>query len=256
MSNAIKSWSAVIRDIIESNGGQASLHTLYQQAKEHRNLPTGDWQKTLRGVLYRQVRKGEYVRVGLGVFARPQQAQNQTATAYQQAAQGQSFLNYLKQQSDTHSAIQGMLIEIGNHLGYLTYTSDKNRTFDGKPLVSLCQLSEIPPFAYPELVDVARNRDVLWFSNTRHPFPKYIYDVENTTDFRNSMQQMYQLQDFDARFVLVADTQRRAQFQRNLQCEPFVKIAARYWFRSYEQVVRFYFSCVEHYELRLQFLDA
>lgn len=67
---------------------------------------------------------------------------------------------------------------------------------------------------------------------------------------------MDKLQDFDARFVLVADSQRREPFQRNLQCEPFVKIAARYWFRSYEQVVRFYFSCVKHYELRLQFLDA
>ncbi|MFN4032378.1 MAG: hypothetical protein ACK4ME_01950 [Fimbriimonadales bacterium] len=256
MSNATKSWSEVIRAIIQSNGGQASLHTLYEQAGQYRNLPTGDWQKTLRGVLYREARKGEYIRVGLGVFALPQQAQNLPPTAYQQAAQGQSFRNYLEQQSDTHGAVQGMLIEIGNYLGYLTYTSDKNRTFDGKPLQNLCRLSKIPQFAYPGLVNIARRRDVLWFSNSRHPLPKYIYDVENTTDFRNSMQQMYQLKDFDARFVLVADAQKRSLFEQKLQCEPFAEIASRYWFRSFEQVARFYFSCVEHYELRLLFLEG
>ncbi|MCS6919165.1 MAG: hypothetical protein NZM28_05305 [Fimbriimonadales bacterium] len=249
------SWPEVIHAIIVANGGQATLPMLYQQAEQYRKLPSGDWQKTLRGVLYREVRKGRYERIGLGVFALPEQAQRQSQNAYHEAAQGQSYLEYLSQQTDLHGAVQGMLLEIGNYLGYLTYTSDKNRAFDGKPLSSLCGLQKIPEFSYKDIVQITSFRDVVWFTNTRRPFPKYVYDVENTTDFDNSMQQMYQLQGIDTRFVLVAEEKKRKLFEQKLQREPFVQIASRYAFRSYEQVVRFYFSCVEHYELRLAFLD-
>lgn len=249
------SWPEVIRAIIEANGGQATLPVLYQQAGQYRKLPAGDWQKTLRGVLYREARKGRYVRTGLGVFALPEQAQKQAQNAYQEAAQGQSYLNYLQQQKDLHGAVQGMLIEIGNYLGYLTYTSDKNRTFDGKPLSSLCSLQQIPEFSYKDIVQITSFRDAVWFSNTQRPFPKYVYDVENTTDFDNSMYQMYQIREVNAHFVLVAEEKKRKVFEQKLQREPFMQIASRYAFRSYEQVVRFYFSCVEYYEQHFEFLD-
>jgi hypothetical protein len=250
------SWAEVIHAIIEANGGQATLPVLYQQAGQYRTLPSGDWQKTLRGVLYREVRKGRYLRIGLGVFALPERVQGQPHNAYEDAAQGRSYHAYLQQQSDLHGAIQGMLLEIGNYLGYLTYTSDRNRIFDAKPLGSLCGLQQIPAFTYDEIVRITSLRDVVWFSNSRHPFPKYVYDVENTTDFDNSMHQMYQLRETNARFVLVADEKKRRLFEQKLQREPFAQIASRYAFRSYEQVVRFYFSCVEHYEMRFEFLEV
>lgn len=170
--------------------------------------------------------------------------------------QGRSHLDYLKQQSDLHGAVQGMLLEIGNYLGYLTYTSDKNRSFDGKPLSSLCGLQRVPEFTYEEIVRITSLRDVVWFSNSQHPFPKYVYDVENTTDFDNSMHQMYRLRETTARFVLVADTKKQKLFEQKIRSEPFVQIASRYAFRSYEQVARFYFSCVEYYELYLAFLGS
>jgi len=246
-------WSEVIRKIIEQHE-QASLQLLYQEAANHRPLPQGDWKKTLRGVLYREVRRGRYQRIGLGVFALPKYAQQQQHSAYKAAAQRVSYQTYLSKQQDIHGAIQGMLLEIGNYLGYLTYTSDKNRTFDGKPLSSLCELSTVPNFSYPEIVQITSQRDVVWFSKDPRPFPKYIYDVENTTDFERSMRRMYNMREINSRFVLVADEQKRSCFERMLQQDPFNEIASRYTFRSYEQVVRFYFSCVEYYEQHFAFL--
>jgi hypothetical protein len=64
-------WTEVIEAIMADNKGVASLGLLYQQASRYRSLPSGDWQKTLRGVLYREVRRGRYVKVGLGVYALP-----------------------------------------------------------------------------------------------------------------------------------------------------------------------------------------
>ena len=46
-------WTEVIEAIMADNKGVASLELLYQQASRYRSLPPGDWQKTLRGVLYR-----------------------------------------------------------------------------------------------------------------------------------------------------------------------------------------------------------
>ena len=47
-------WTEVIEKIMHDNRGVASLGLLYQQASLYRSpLPAGDWQKTLRGVLYR-----------------------------------------------------------------------------------------------------------------------------------------------------------------------------------------------------------
>lgn len=246
-------WPEVIRKIIEQHK-QVSLQLLYQEAANHRLLPQGDWKKTLRGVLYREVRKGRYQRIGLGVFALPEYAQQQQHSAYKSAAQRVSYQTYLSKQQDIHGAIQGMLLEIGNYLGYRTYTSDKNRTFDGKPLSSLCGLSEVPDFSYHHIVQITRQRDVVWFSQDPRPFPKYIYDVENTTDFYRSMYNMYNMREINTHFVLVADEQKRDRFKQMLQTNPFNEIASRYAFRSYEQVVRFYFSCVEYYEQHFEFL--
>jgi hypothetical protein len=53
---------------------------------------------------------------------------------------------------------RGCCIEIGNYLEYQTYTSDRNRAFDGKRLGDLCRLQQVPPFTYPDLVEtVARD---------------------------------------------------------------------------------------------------
>jgi hypothetical protein len=247
-------WTAVIEAIMADNGGVASLEMLYQQASQYRSpLPAGDWQKTLRGVLYREVRRGRYVKVGLGVYALPSD-QSQTS-AYAQAVRGVSPSNYLQQVSDVHSAVEGMLIEIGNYLEFQTYTSDRNRAFDGNRLGDLCRLQQVPPFTYAELVDIVSRCDVIWFSHGRRPFPKFVYEVENTTNFVASMYKMYQIKEIDARFVLVAPEARRSEFLQRLKDEPFSGVSSRYTFRSFEQVAEFYFSCARHYELREAFLS-
>ncbi|GBC92436.1 hypothetical protein HRbin15_00906 [bacterium HR15] len=248
-------WAEIIEAILRENKGVASLESLYQGVSKYRSpLPAGDWQKTLRGVLYREVRRGRFIKVGLGVYALPERPPAKTS-AYTYALEGKSAKAYLSQLSDPHSAIEGMLIEIGNFMEYLTYTCDQNRFFDGKRLGDLCRLQQVPPFTYPDLQSLVARCDVVWFGRTQQPFPKFIYEVEATTDFTNSLLKMYQLLDFNARFILVAPEKRRALFEQRLQQAPFAQVRQRFAFRPFEQVARFYFSCVEHYELRADFLS-
>lgn len=245
-------WNDLIELIMTKNNGMASINFLYDQAPKHKELPSGDWQKTLRGVLYREVNRGRFKKIGLGVYAVPSYEDKNSAYSY--ALKNRPARDYLSDIEDKHSTIEGMLIELGNFFEYTTYTSDLNRSFDGKQLRELCSMTEVPDFTYPELKSLISKCDTIWFTKARLPFPKCIFEVESTTDFINSMFKMYQLVDFDTRFILVASQERETIFTNRINKEPFVKHKPKFWFRSFEDVGRLYFNSVEHYELKSKFL--
>ncbi len=234
------------------NGGVASIQCLYRNASKFKEMPTGDWQKTLRGVLYREVNRGRFKKIGLGVYALSNYKND--ASAYSYVLQNKNAEEYLRTAKDYHSTAEGMLIELGNYFDYVTYTSDLNKTFDGKRLEDLCQITEIPEFTYPELKNTVAKSDVIWFGKSRLLFPKVIFEVESTTNFINSMFKMYQLIHFDANFVLVASENRENIFLDRLRKEPFVKAKHKFSFRSFKAVTKLYFTSVEHYELKSNFL--
>lgn len=250
-TNKIK-WNDLIEEIIRNNNGISSLNYLYEKAPLYRLLPVGDWQKTLRGVLYREVNRGRFKKIGLGVYALS--SYENENTAFFSALRREPYQKYLTMIEDIHSTIEGMLIEIGNFFEYKTYTSDINKDFDSKKLKELCSLSKIPDFTYPELKSIVSKIDTIWFSKTKLPFPKFIFEVESTTDFTNSMLKMYQIINYDSRFILVAPKRKEKKFKERLTREPFESVRNKFGFRSFEEVVKLYFSSVEHYELKSRFV--
>lgn len=235
-----------------ANGGLASLPFLYENAHKYRKLPSGDWQKTLRGVLYRDVKKGRFIRVGLSVYGLPTFSTEKSA--YSSAVAEGNPRDFIARTEDTHSTIEGMLIELGNFYDFLTYTSDKNKMFDGKNLSSIERLHEIPEFTYEELIKTVKKSDIIWFSKkAKHIFPKYIYEVEHSTDFTGSMVKMLQLKDFDTRFVLTSWESRRQIFDQRVNQELFNEVKSKFVFRPFELVAELYFSAVKHFELQSQF---
>ena len=119
-------WNDLIEKIMIDNGGSASLIYLYENTTKYKKLPEGDWQKTLRGVLYRDEKKGRFKKIGLGVFAVANF--NLINSAFDSALKNKSFESYLKSAKDLHSSIEGMLIELGNFFDYRTYTCDINKS--------------------------------------------------------------------------------------------------------------------------------
>lgn len=136
----------------------------------------------------------------------------------------------------SHSYYQGLLVEIGKMKAYKTYipAQDKNRVYLNKRLGDVSDSTVIPPFSYPELVRRARTVDVIWF-NDRH-MPDSMFEVEHTTDIKNSLEKFYELQDFNVSFVIVADNFRRNQFEEIIGRSIFSPIKDRVKFRSYDSV--------------------
>lgn len=149
----------------------------------------------------------------------------------------------------THSYYQGLLVEIGKIAGYTTFipAQDKHRLFLGEELGRLAHSTIIPPFTYPDLLRKARTIDVVWF-NCRN-MPSYFYEVEHTTDFKNSLTKFYELQDFFAKFFMVADTNRKNEFDDKLHFSIFNEIRERVKFLPYSQLIQRYTSLKQQQSL-------
>jgi hypothetical protein len=137
----------------------------------------------------------------------------------------------------SHSYYQGLLLEIGKYQNMITYTpaQDKNRLFLNRKLGDISDLIDLPKFTYDNILRKAKTVDVIWFNERK--MPTAFYEVEHTTDIKNSLSKFYELQDFFARFFIVADSCRKAEFMDKLNVSMFAPIHKRVVFLDYNHVV-------------------
>jgi len=153
----------------------------------------------------------------------------------------------------THWDVMGMLLELGQMLGYDTYVADPSRRSQllGKSLGEIALLSEVPPFTYERYLNTVRRVDVLWF---KEEFPAYCFEVEHTTGMTKGLLRLYQIRNLvDVGFVVVAPSEARPKFDTEVSKDPFYKIRERYLFRSYDDLVRFYKEAKRYYSIRNEF---
>ncbi len=140
----------------------------------------------------------------------------------------------------SHSYYQGLLVEIGKIRRQTTYIppQDQNRKFIDKKLGEIADSISLPIFTYDNILKKARSIDVIWF-NERN-MPSNFYEIEHTTDIKNSLCKFYELQDFNSGFYIVADTFRKKEFEDKLHVSMFDCIAKRVKFLDYSRVVEMY----------------
>lgn len=139
-----------------------------------------------------------------------------------------------------HSYYQGLLVEIGKYRHQTTYVpaQDQNRLFIDKKLGEITDTTELPDFTTDDLKRRARTIDVIWFNERR--MPTKFFEVEHTTDIKNSLTKFYELQDFNADFFIVADANREKEFYDKLSASMFSPIERRVKFMNYNRVVKSY----------------
>ena len=135
-----------------------------------------------------------------------------------------------------HGYYQGLLVEIGKFRHQTTYVpaQDQNRLFIGQRLVDVADTIELPVFCSDKLMKRAKMVDVIWFNERL--MPSNFYEVEHTTDIKNSLTKFYELQDFYAGFHIVADASRKKEFDDKLHVSIFRAIEKRVKFVSYQCV--------------------
>ena len=217
-------------DTLRKQGGYATLGNLYHL------VDTSTWAtKTPYESIRRIVQQSQEIfRIQPGLWAL-EECRDEVMNKFELKSG-----NKKSEEQFTHGYYQGLLVEIGKFHHLTTYipAQDQNRLFVDKKLGEITDTVELPDFTYDNLKRRARTIDVIWF-NERN-MPSDFYEVEHTTDIKNSLSKFYELQDFNAGFYIVADDSRKKEYEDKLHVSMFAPIAGRVKFLDYHQVVDLY----------------
>lgn len=231
----MRQHEAVIQ-ALEQLGGQATLAQLY-----HATLKIKDcvWNtKTPEASIRRIVQKRpEIFKVRPGLWAL--RSYQQRLGLIEETSRNQDDAQIIQQ---SHSYYQGLLLTIGRLRNLETFApqQDKNRLFINRPLKEVRTLHEIPHFSYPKLVKRCSTVDVVWFNRRR--LLHSLFEVENSTNFQDSLTKFFDLQDFHTRMVIVAADRRRRDFEHKIGFDAFNEIKGRVNFLTYEDLAQQYES--------------
>lgn len=226
----MKQYEAVIQTL-EKLGGKATLAQLYSEVMK---IDDCKWEtKTPFASIRRIVQmRPEIFKVRPGLWA---------LEKYRKTLRLDKSQNLLQEiQEETHAYYQGVLISLGNIKGFRTYSpqQDKNKIYVDKPLKEIRTLGEIPSFSHDTLVRRSATIDVIWFN--KRLMPNTFFEIEHSTEIQNSLGKFCDLQDFYTRMFIVADKNRRSEFEQKLKYTAFEDIADRVKFLDYESVVKQY----------------
>ena len=142
----------------------------------------------------------------------------------------------------THSYYQGLLLTVGNLKGLETFVpnQDKNKKFVEIKLEDLRTLKVIPNFSYSTIVHKCSSVDVIWFNE--RIMPHSFFEVEHSTDIKNSLLKFNELQDFFSRMVIVADFTKKTSYLDKIKHSSFKDLSSnnRVSFLDYESLIKQY----------------
>lgn len=217
-------------EAMEKNGGYATFQKL------NSSVDFSEWgTKTPYASIRRIVQTNkEFFRIEAGLWGLTEQKETILKKLDIKDGDKKSMADF------THGYIQGIITEIGNKKHYSTYIppQDKNRKFLEKKLCDVATVPQIYNFTYPEILKFAKTVDVIWFNE--RDLPNAFYEVEHTTDIKNSLDKFYELQDYRAKFYIVAAQERKRQFESILNKSIYNGIRDFVKFVSYDTLMQQY----------------
>lgn len=152
----------------------------------------------------------------------------------------------------THWDVMGILVELGNLLGFDTYVADPSRKYKNNTLGQVATLREIPGFTYQDTLDIVKNIDVIWFKGE---YPEHCFEVEHTTNIRDGLLRLYQVSPLRGiKFFIIAPSENAHKFKKEVARRPFKEIKNRYNFRSYRELIKWFEEAKIYHKLERGFL--
>lgn len=227
-------WSEAIECAIIQSGYIATLKQIYQIAP---TLKEFDGLTPNRTINERVQRDSRFVKIKPGLYALKQYLDNLPDELNPKVNKSK-----IDEDKITHSYVQGMLLEVGNSHGFKTFAPDKGSKFITQNLSDVMTLHEIPKFTFENILQSTRYIDVIWF-NERN-FPNSIFEIENSTNFRNSLVKFVELQDFTTSMYLIApnEASKVAKYNQEIEKAAFSAIKDRVKFFNYDKVIGLYNS--------------
>lgn len=235
--NTMKQYEAVIEVMME-RGGYATLGELYKDVFKIENVK---WGTQTPFASIRRIVQDErfFFKIRPGLWALKSKKAEVLERFEIVEKRNKEDFNF------THAYYQGLLLEIGKLKKMQTYVpaQDKNKKFLEKPLSEIATMDKFYNFTYDHIVDRAKNIDVTWFNERK--LPNSFFEVEHSTDFKNSLLKFVELQDFNVDFRIVADKKNGKYYSSVLSMSAFNCIANRVKLISYDILSELHTKTVE-----------
>ncbi len=233
----MKQYEAVI-EVMKSNGGYSTLGNLYQEVFKIENVKWGT--KTPFASIRRIVQNDRFffkIKPGLWALKSEKEKVLNLFEIQKKKINADKEFN--------HSYYQGLLLEIGKLRKFDTYVpnQDKNKKYLQKPLKDYATLDQFYSFTYDQIVNRASTIDVSWFNERK--FPQAFFEIEYSTDFKNSLLKFLELQDFNVDFRIVSDKKNERRFHTTMTFTAFKNIEHRVKFLSYDIVAELHVKTIE-----------
>jgi hypothetical protein len=235
--NLMKQYEAVI-EVMKANGGYSTLGKLYEDVFKIENVRWGS--KTPFASIRRIVQDDRFFfKIKPGLWALKEERDKVLKLFDIQRKKPEREVEF------NHSYYQGLLLEIGKLKKFQTFipNQDKNKKYLERPLKDFATIEKYFNFTYDFIIDRASTIDVSWF-NERN-FPQALFEVEYSTDFKNSLLKFLELQDFNVDFRIVSDRKRQKQFDSTMTFNAFKKIETRVKFLPYDVVSELHTKTIE-----------
>lgn len=148
-----------------------------------------------------------------------------------------------------HIEAEAILLEIGNLLGFETYTADPSKVFEARRLDEMSTLKDIP-----DILQGTRNIarvDVIWY-NEESP-PSFLFEVEDRGTMRDALHRLYQARHLNARFFIVGPAANRRKFEEWVSTAPYKSSRKLYNFRTFEEITKLHSLIKNAEELKRKF---
>ncbi len=225
----MKQHEAVIK-VMEDNGGYATLGLLYQGVPK---IEECAWKTKTPFASIRRIVQDDrfFFKIKPGLWALKSYKKK---LPFDVLPEGKEAAH--KKEEFNHTYYQGLLVEIGNLRRLATFVpnQDKNKPFLGKKLGEVATVEKFYEFTYDRILKKARTIDVTWFNIRK--MPHQFFEVEHSTDINNSLLKFVELQDFNAKFWIVAHEAREREFKMKRDLEAFKPIKKRISFLGYEKL--------------------
>lgn len=140
----------------------------------------------------------------------------------------------VQKEISSHIEAEAILLEIGNLLGFETFTADSSKVFEGRRLDEISTLKEIPDILRGTK-NIARV-DVVWY-NEDSP-PSYLFEVEDKGNMRDALLRLYQARHLNVRFFIVGPEENRRRFEEWVSNAPYKSSRKLYNFRTFEDIAK------------------
>ena len=225
----MKQYEAVIK-VMEENGGYATLGYLYQNALK---VPECKWKTKTPFASIRRIVQDErfFFKIKPGLWALKSHRNMLPSEMVPTKKKTANQIEF------THSYYQGLLVQLGNLRDFETFipSQDKNKIFLGKErLGNMASRINMHPFSYNNIISRAKTIDVVWFNPRK--LPASVFEVEHSTDMKNSLIKFIELQDFRTEMIIVADMSRKRQYETTVSLNAFKPIKDFVNFWSYQDL--------------------